>query len=242
MIMHGRHSEPAGDARGGTAPAGMARSGIVWDGTDATPTMELIRPVEGEPDEATTTDGTDGTDGVADPGDPFDDDLDARLRALAPRRPVTRVTVALAATALVTAGFLAGTLVQKHYGTPSTATAAGTGNRGAFPGGAFPSGFARQRQGGAAAPGQPQDGAATPGQTQSAAGGATTGRVKLVDGTTVYIETSDGQVITVKTSGSTSVRVASGGALSDLTPGASVTVEGTGSGSSVTATTITRNP
>src|SRR5262249_61246356 len=73
--------------------------------------------------------------------------------------------------------------------------------------------------------------------TDGTAANVTTGTVKLVDGTTVYVQTADGTVVTVRTSGSTTVQVAQNGALSDLTPGARGSVEGSaGSGDTVPRT------
>jgi hypothetical protein len=159
--------------------------------------------------------------------DPFADDLSDQLAARAPRRYYTKATVVLAALVLLAGGFFAGAQVEKHYGTPANASSGRTGNGSNLAGGAGGFGNFGNFGGGGRAP----------------AGGApantTTGTVKLVDGTTVYIQTPDGNVVTVKTNGSTSVQVAQNGALSDLTPGAQVTVEGAaGSDGTVTATKV----
>jgi hypothetical protein len=153
--------------------------------------------------------------------DPFDDDLDIRLAAVAPRPMASRTTYALAAMLLLVAGFVFGAQVQKHFGTP-VSTAVNGGAAAA----AAPSGNARGRGGNGAQPG----GAAT-------ATSAITGTVKLVDGTTVYIDTSDGQVITVKTTATTAV--ARPGTLKDLSVGATVTIEGQNTNGTVDATRIT---
>jgi hypothetical protein len=166
--------------------------------------------------------------------DPFADDLSEELAARAPRRYATRTTAVLAGLVLVGGGFFAGAQVQKNYGTPA-AGSTGTG-AGGLAGGNFAGGNFAGRQGGAGAAGAAGAGAAgaagagaagagaTAGGT--AAAGVTTGTVKLVDGTTVYVQTADGNVVTVKTSGSTAVQIAQNGALTDLAPGAQVTVEG----------------
>jgi hypothetical protein len=173
--------------------------------------------------------------------DPFADDLSDQLAARAPRRYYTRATAVLAALVLLAGGFFAGAQVQKNYGTPASGsgrTANGSNLAGAGDAGRA-GGFGGAGRGGAG-----QNGGGTTGGG-AAVGGAvantTTGTVKLVDGTTVYIQTSDGNVVTVKTNGSTSVQVAQNGALSDLTPGAQVTVEGSAGGDgTVTATKVTK--
>jgi hypothetical protein len=178
--------------------------------------------------------------------DPFADDLSDQLAARAPRRYHTRATVVLAALVLLAGGFLAGAQVQKHFGTAaggSGRTANGSNLAGAGGAGFGGGGFAG-RQGGTGRGGAGATGAGAPiggAPVGGAAANTTTGTVKLVDGTTVYIQTPDGNVVTVKTNGSTSVQVAQNGALSDLTPGAQVTVEGSaGSDGTVTATKVTK--
>ncbi|WP_328469344.1 DUF5666 domain-containing protein [Actinoplanes sp. NBC_00393] len=54
----------------------------------------------------------------------------------------------------------------------------------------------------------------------------TSGTVKLVDGSTFYLQTADGGTVTVKTSDATTVKVAQPAALSSLTAGQQVTVQG----------------
>src|SRR6266540_4088603 len=66
--------------------------------------------------------------------DPFGDDLDERLAAAAPRRLANRATYVLAGVVLVAAGFLAGAVVEKHYGAPGAAAGVtGTAPTGAAP-------------------------------------------------------------------------------------------------------------
>ncbi len=188
--------------------------------------------------------------------DPFADDLSDQLAAKAPRRFYTRVTAVLAGLVLLAGGFFAGAQVQKNFGTPAGGSGrtangsnlAGAGGAGGLGGAGEFAGRQGGRNGGTgtggATDGTTGTGGTGNGTGATAGGGAgnvTTGTVKLVDGTTVYIQTSDGNVVTVKTNGSTSVQVAQGGALSDLTPGAQVTVEGAaGSDGSVTATKVTK--
>jgi hypothetical protein len=162
--------------------------------------------------------------------DPFADDLAEQLAARQPRRIATRTTAVLAAIALATGGFAAGAQVQKRYGgAPAAAQNAPAGTGGQAPGAGNGGG---QRRGGAG-----------PGASASAApaaGAPLTGTVKLVDGTTVYVETPDGQVVTVRTDGGTAVQAVQPGALKDLAAGATVTVEGSRNGDSLTATKITK--
>jgi hypothetical protein len=157
--------------------------------------------------------------------DPIASDLGAQLEAKAPRRYWTRTTAVLAGLLLVAVGFLAGAQVQKRWGT--TAAAPATAGRGTFGGGNFGGGNL--------------GGGARPQRSAGPGAGVTTGTVKLVDGSTVYVETADGNVITVKTTGSTSVELARAGALTDLAPGAKVSVEGQAGGQDVVnATKVTR--
>jgi hypothetical protein len=188
--------------------------------------------------------------------DPFADDLNDQLAARAPRRYHTRATVVLAALVLLAGGFFAGAQVQKNFGTSAggsgrtangsnLAGAGGAGGAGGFGGFAGRGGTGRTGAGATGGTtgtgGGPTAGTGTTGGGAAGGGNLTTGTVKLVDGTTVYIQTSDGNVVTVKTNGSTAVQVAQNGALSDLTPGAQVTVEGSaGSDGTVTATKVTK--
>jgi hypothetical protein len=143
--------------------------------------------------------------------DPFGDDLSAELAKRAPRGRAGRTTLALGSAVLIVAGFLGGVVVQKNWGTASTAAAAnaGTGNGG--------TGFAGRGGAGTAsvAPGG-QRGANTP----------TTGTVKFVDGTTIYLTNAAGETITVKTNGTTTIRTEQPTALADIPIGATVSVQG----------------
>ncbi|MBG0562516.1 DUF5666 domain-containing protein [Actinoplanes aureus] len=68
----------------------------------------------------------------------------------------------------------------------------------------------------------------------------TAGKVKLVDGTTLYLETASGTTVTVRTSDTTTVKVAQPAALSSLTAGQQVTVQGSADAEGVvTATSVT---
>jgi hypothetical protein len=167
--------------------------------------------------------------------DPFDDDLNERLAAAAPKRKANRVTYALGAIVLLVIGFVGGAQVQKSYGTSNTPAAANP----------FPSGLANQfgnRGGGQYPGGGGQQGQGNAGQGQGQQGGGNrggiTGTVKLVDGTTVYVEQPDGTVITVKTTGGTTVLAP--GALKDIKAGSTVTVQGQNNDGTVDATSITK--
>lgn len=149
------------------------------------------------------------------------DDLSAELAAAAPRKLVNKTTVGLAGLVLALGGFIAGVQVQKGAG---TATNAATPNR------AFPTAFGQFGQ----------NGGNGGGTGQNRGGSTTTGTVKLVDGSTVYVQTANGDVITVRTSASTAVQLTQTAKLSDLKPGAPVTVEGaSGTDGTVTATKVT---
>lgn len=154
------------------------------------------------------------------------DDLVAGL-AKAKRGPLlTRSSGIMLALVLALGGFLAGVQVQKNFGTAATTAAPGgtTGNR--------PAGF---RGGTGAFPGGQQG--AIPGGQQPAAA-PITGKIKLVDGTTVYLETSDGRLLTVKTGDTTTVQTTTKSTLKDLAADTEITVQGTTSDTTVTATTI----
>jgi hypothetical protein len=177
----------------------------------------------------------DGTDADLLSLPPRADDLGTALAARPPRAKLPRVTAALAASALICAGFIGGVLVQKHLGGSSssgrngfagfaaTRTGAGTGTTGGTGTGTTGGGF-----GGFG------------GRGGTGAGGAITGTVTVVSGDTLYVTAADGSVYTVKTSGSTTVNVTQSGKLSQLKPGQTVVIAGSNDGSgNVTATSIT---
>jgi hypothetical protein len=177
--------------------------------------------------------------------DPFADDLSARLAARAPRRYATRVTKVLAGLVLVAGGFLAGAQVQKHFGVTPTRTgqngAGAAAFAGAFAGRGTNGAGGQNGAGGANAFGGGQNGGGAQNGGGQSGSNVTTGTVKLVDGSTVYVQTADGNVVTVKTNGSTAVQVTQNGALSDLSPGAQVSVEGSPGGDGVVnATKVTK--
>jgi hypothetical protein len=185
-------------------------------------------------------DGLIANDDVDLESDPFAEDLSAELAARAPRRYATRTTAVLAGLVLAVGGFLAGAQVQKHFGTPAAgSTQNRSGSAGAGSGFAAGGSFGGGNSGGRNSGGQRQ-GAPTA-QPSATSANVTTGTVKLVDGGTVYVQTADGNVVTVRTNGTTSVQITQSGALTDLAPGAQVSVEGSASGDGVvTATKVTK--
>jgi hypothetical protein len=175
--------------------------------------------------------------------DPFADDLAEQLEAVAPRRWVSRTTVALAGLVLLVAGFVGGAQVEKNWGTPNGASNRPAASASGNPFAAFGGRFGGTAGGGAAGGGAAGSGASGSGAARGGqnGGGETTGTVKLVDGNTVYITTPQNQTVIVKTTGSTTVNVAQPGSLKDLAPGTTVTIQGqTGSDGSVNATSITK--
>jgi hypothetical protein len=191
-------------------------------GQQPDPTEELGPPLLVDPG----PEGVELHDELSD--DPFADDLDEQLAARAPRRWANRATLVLAGLVLLTGGFLAGAQVQKHFG----AVAAG-GGQGQTAGAGLNAG----NFGG----GRNQNGGGNQNGAQGGTANVRTGTVKLVDGSTIYIQTSDNQVITVRTNGSTAVQLTQPGSLTDLAPGAQVSIEGpAGSDGTVTATRVSR--
>jgi Cu/Ag efflux protein CusF len=162
------------------------------------------------------------------------------LASVGRRRYWNKLTVYLGAVVLLVGGFVIGAQVQKSYGTSTPAGAAAGARGGQAPGGGGFAGARGGAPGGAGQPGGQPGGAGAPGGTNAA--GSTTGTVKLVDGTTVYLQTADGSVLTVKTGGATAVKIAKDGSLKDLKAGDKVTVEGTDSAGTVTATSVIGQP
>jgi hypothetical protein len=187
----------------------------------------------------------------AEPEDESRDGLAEELAQAAPKRWWNTGTVVLAGLVLLAGGFVGGLQVQKHWGTPATASrfpgagfanggagryggGAGRGGAGAYGGGAFGGGAQ-----GAGAQGAGAQGAGAQGGARTASSG-TTGTVKLVDGTTIYVQTQDGNLVTVNTNGKTTVSAASKSTIKSIKAGQKVTVQGAaGSDGTVTATTVT---
>jgi hypothetical protein len=238
-LMNVDPSFPAGPASssefGGPSSGGSASSGGL--GRTAPKGPSFSAPLSGE---ALSSGGlpVGGLDDLMDTAevdlgdDPFDDDLSNQLQARTPLKLTSRPTLALSGIVLVVAGFLGGVMVQKHFGTTSTASSTRGGT--SFPGGGAGGGAGANGTGGTGAGG-------TGGAGTGAAGrNATTGTVKFVDGTTIYLTTADGSTITVKTSGTTAVRVVQTGAAKDIPVGSTVVVQGTADADGIiTATQVT---
>ncbi|MBR7832317.1 hypothetical protein KDL01_03555 [Actinospica durhamensis] len=165
---------------------------------------------------------------------PQADHLAEELAARPVRAKLPRVTLVLGGAILVAAGFIGGTLAQKHYGTSSGGTAAraasfaSTFTRGTGTGGAGRTGTGTGGFGGGS------------GFGGGAGGSSISGTVTVVSGDTLYVTATNGTVYTVKTSGTTTVSISSSGTLSQLKPGQTVTIAGSADSSGdVTATSIT---
>ncbi len=132
---------------------------------------------------------------------------------------IGKPTIVLSAAVLVVAAFFGGVWANKSFGSPAPAAAPpsqGGGLRGNGGNGANGGGFG---------------------------GRGTAGTIDHVDGTTVYVKTNNGTVVKVSTSDSTKVLLTKPGALTDLTAGTTVTVQGQADSSgTVSAQTITQRP
>jgi hypothetical protein len=160
-------------------------------------------------------------------------DLNQEMKRVA--KPFGKATLVLAGLLVIALSFAGGAWTHAAFGSSSgsggTARAAGTA------GGARGTGTGTGTGTGAGA-GQPSAGGA-----RGAAGRGTVGTVEKVDGTTVTLKTAQGSDVTVSTSDSTTVGLTQPGKLSDLKPGATVTVQGrTGTDGTVTAQTIVQQP
>jgi hypothetical protein len=141
------------------------------------------------PDEVEHEPGDDDLD------DDLDDDFD--LPPLKPRRRIGLTTSLLAGVVVLTAGFLVGVLVQRHYGGASSGSAANGSTA-----------SAARRFG-----------------TQLGSRGATVGQVTTVDGTTLYVTTLQGDTVKVDTSGATTVTKPSTVSIDAVNPGDTVIVQ-----------------
>ena len=241
MNPYARHADDTADF-GLVEPAGYDPSGGPALADPALADPALADPAYAEPtpvDPAQADADLAGAHEVDLSEDPFADDLAERLDAVAPRRWANRTTAALAGLVLLVAGFVGGAQVQKQWGTP----AAAAGGRATNPfANATANPFAGGNFGGAGRGGTGTGGTGTGGTGTTGGGrGGTTGTVKLVDGTTIYLTTADGQTLIIKTTPSTTVSVNQAGSLRDLTPGATVTIQGqTASDGSMNATSITK--
>lgn len=188
------------------------------------------------------------------PVEATDDDLD--LLAEVNHRP-SRATVLLLAGILAAAAFVGGSVVQKHYGTTSSAglpgAAAGgfgarAGNAGGyggfggggagFPGGGEAQGAAGGTAGGGAAGGGNAAGAA--GGTAAAAAPVVVGTVTKLSGSSLTVKNLGGKSVKVKVPEGATITLVAGKSLTALKIGSTVNVAGkTATDGTVTATIIT---
>lgn len=197
---------------------------------------DLFGELSGPPDD---DDELDMPPGPLDHGDDFgmlpgplhnDDELNAVLTRR-PRAKLPSLTLVLVALVVASAGFLAGILVGKHYGSSGSGSAASAFGR--FAAGA--SATAGTRSGLGAGLGGRSGGGGF------ATGNATIGTIKLIDASTVYVQTLEGDIVQVSTSAGTKVTVSSTVPIKDLQPGETVIVEGSkNSRGGVTATSISQ--
>jgi len=139
---------------------------------------------------------------------------DPTMTLQGPRRH-SSVTIVILALLLVAVGFLAGAFTGHHFGQPVSAVTI----RGRFlprAGQSFGPGF----------PGAP--GTAFPG---SANVSLAAGTIKSVSGNTITLQTRSGGIVSVQVGSATAIRVTTSGSLKDLTPGSTIVVAGTRTGS-----------
>ncbi|MGW4484070.1 DUF5666 domain-containing protein [Amycolatopsis sp. NPDC004368] len=172
-------------------------------------------------------------------------DLNQEMKRVA--KPVGKPTLVLAGVLVIALAFAGGAWTHAAFGSGSGgggggAAAARTGGQ---QGGAR-GGFGGRQQGTGqegAGQGAGQQGAGGFAGARGGAGRGTVGTVEKVDGTTVTLKTPQGNDVTVSTSDSTTVGLTQPGKLSDLKPGATVTVQGRpGSDGTVAAQAIVQQP
>lgn len=166
--------------------------------------------------------------------DPYDEDI----AEIPPRRRVPLLTACLVGAIALGLAFTGGVVVQKRHDSGSTTAASGlpSGISG-FPGGSggAPSGL----------PGFPGSGSVTGsgGSTGTSAGASSgpvlIGTVVKVDGTNVTVKDLSGKTFIVRTTTSTTVTRSTSIPLTGLKAGDTVSVEGTKSGQSVSASAVT---
>lgn len=150
------------------------------------------------------------------------DTLPEPTRATAPKKSATRfITPVLALVVALGVGIFGGVLIGQNTAKSSTSAQGGFGNRGNFGGGT----------------GTTEGGTGTGGGFGG--GNFTSGTVVSNDNGTLTIKTSDGSTVTVKTTDTTTVTKSSESSVSDLAAGETVTVVGSTTDGSVTATRIT---
>ncbi|WP_328606063.1 hypothetical protein OG943_39790 [Amycolatopsis sp. NBC_00345] len=203
-----------------------AADGPATEPTDE-PTAEFL-PVTAElsPEEIVATPAVEG-------------DLNQEMKRVA--KPFGKATLVLAGLLVIALSFAGGAWTHAALG--SSSGSGGTARAGGTAGGArgFGTG-AGTGTGTETGTGQPGTGTGA-GGARGAAGRGTVGTVEKVDGTTVTLKTAQGGDVTVSTSDSTTVGLTQPGKLSDLKPGATVTVQGrAGTDGTVAAQAIVQQP
>jgi hypothetical protein len=208
------------------------------------PTQELIpgleRPAQGPASGPEQEPGVEGEPrGVGDLlgllSSPLDDDDLTAVLTRRPRAKLPSMTLALAAIVVLSAGFLVGAMVGKHYGNSGSSNLAAEFR-----------GLAATRAGASASPsagasGGAGSGFAGRGGGAFGGGNATIGTIKLIDGATVYVQTTAGDIVQVATSAGTKVTVSTTVPVKDLQPGETVIVEGSkNSKGAIAATSISQ--
>jgi hypothetical protein len=207
------------------------------------PTQELIpgleRPAQGPAFGPEQEPGLEGEPrGVGDLlgllSSPLDDDDLTAVLTRRPRAKLPSMTLALAAIVVLSAGFLVGAMVGKHYGNSGSSNLAAEFR-----------GLAATRAGASASPSAGASGAAGSGFAGRGgafgAGNATVGTIKLIDGAIVYVQTTAGDIVQVATSAGTKVTISTTVPVKDLTPGETVIVEGSkNSSGAIAATSISQ--
>jgi hypothetical protein len=153
---------------------------------------------------------------------PVDGNLDQELTQA--KRGLSKVTIGLGVVALALVAFFGGVWTHSAIagGTPAASdTPQRTGGARIGPGGTPPNG----------------------GQGGAVFRGGTAGTIDRIEGNTIYVKMPDGSEVKVSTSDTTKVETTVEGQMSDLTPGASVMVQGQrADDGSVSAQTITKRP
>ncbi|MET7991303.1 DUF5666 domain-containing protein [Amycolatopsis sp. NPDC005232] len=176
-------------------------------------------------------------------------DLNQEMKRVA--KPFGKPTFVLAGLLVIALSFAGGAWTHSALGSGSGGGGAAAARTGGQQGGARGA-FGGRGTGQGTGTGTGQEGAGQQGAGQGAggftgarggAGRGTVGTVEKVDGTTVTLKTAQGADVTVSTSDSTTVGLTQPGKLSDLKPGATVTVQGRpGSDGTVAAQAIVQQP
>ncbi|QRP51237.1 hypothetical protein I6J71_41320 [Amycolatopsis sp. FDAARGOS 1241] len=169
-------------------------------------------------------------------------DLNQEMKRVA--KPFGKATLSLAGVLVIALSFAGGAWTHAAFGSGSGSGGGAAARTGGQPGGARGGfgGFGGQQGSGRQGAGQ---GSGQQGGFAGARGGGrgTVGTVEKVDGSIVTLKTAQGTEVTVSTSDSTTVGLTQPGKLSDLKPGATVTVQGRpGSDGNVAAQAIVEQP